>query len=215
MTAPLVPPIPAFPGRTLLESEEGLDPRVKRTRQLLRRALVALLAEKAFEEISVQDVAERATVNRVTFYDHFNDKYALLDSLIGESFRELLGVRMARLAEERGCCREKVLAPLFLALCDYLAKLGACCKQATPGFRPLFGPLVECRIKTLLCDLLRARLEEEAPARLRTPPPLGATLAGWSLCGAAIEWCKAGKPNSPEELAQAVLPAVAAALYKE
>ena len=208
----LLTPSPAFPGRTLLESEEALDPRVKRTRQLLRQALVSLMAEKAFEEISVQDLAERATVNRVTFYDHFDDKYALFDSLIGESFRELL---LARLAEGKGCCRDKVLCPLFLALCDYLAKLDSCCKQAKARSQSLFAPLVECRVKALLCDLLRARLEEEEPGRLRTSPALGATLAGWSLYGAAIEWCKAGQRPAPEDLARDVLPAVAAALYKE
>lgn len=57
------------------------DPRVKRTRQALLQAFVALLEEKQnFHSISVQDIAERATVNRATFYDHFEDKYALLES---------------------------------------------------------------------------------------------------------------------------------------
>lgn len=213
MSEATLPPPPAFPGRTLLESEEGLDPRVKRTRQLLRSALVSLMAEKAFEAISVQDLAERATVNRVTFYDHFDDKYALLDSLIGESFREML---RARLEEGKGCCRDKVLCPLFLTLCDYLAKLTACCKPGRAGAQSLFAPLVECRVKTLVCELLRARLEEEeAPGRLRTSPALGATLAGWSLYGAASEWDKTGRQTAPEDLARDVLPAVAAALYKE
>jgi len=41
-----------------------------------------LLAETNFESITVQDIAERATVNRTTFYAHFTDKFALLDSMI-------------------------------------------------------------------------------------------------------------------------------------
>ncbi len=60
------------------------DPRVKRTRQLLQRAFLDLYQEKSFSLITVQDIAERATVNRVTFYAHFEDKYALMDSLMRE-----------------------------------------------------------------------------------------------------------------------------------
>lgn len=59
-----------------------VDPRVTRTRKLIRDALISLLMEKSFESISVQDIAERATVNRATFYAHFQDKFALLDAVI-------------------------------------------------------------------------------------------------------------------------------------
>ncbi len=48
---------------------EILDPRVRRTRHLLHQALGNLLETKEFEKISVQDIAEAATVNRATFYD--------------------------------------------------------------------------------------------------------------------------------------------------
>jgi AcrR family transcriptional regulator len=40
------------------------DPRVRRTRKLLQQALTELLAEKSFHSINVQDVVDRATVNR-------------------------------------------------------------------------------------------------------------------------------------------------------
>ena len=58
-----------------------IDPRVTRTQKLIRDALMSLLAEKSFESISVQDIAERATVNRATFYAHYSDKFALLDAI--------------------------------------------------------------------------------------------------------------------------------------
>jgi AcrR family transcriptional regulator len=35
--------------------------------------------EKSFEVITVQDLTERATVNRATFYAHFEDKYILAE----------------------------------------------------------------------------------------------------------------------------------------
>jgi len=66
------------------------DPRVARTQKLLRDAFTSLLQEKSFESISVQDIAERATVNRATFYAHFQDKFDLFESLIREGFQEKL-----------------------------------------------------------------------------------------------------------------------------
>ena len=68
------------------ERSSRLDPRVTRTRKLIRDALASLLAEKNFESISVQDIAGRATVNRATFYAHFTDKFALLDAMIRADF---------------------------------------------------------------------------------------------------------------------------------
>lgn len=74
----------------LTQRPSRIDPRVTRTRKLIRDALVSLLAEKNFESITVQDIAGRATVNRATFYAHFTDKFALLDAMIREDFSDRL-----------------------------------------------------------------------------------------------------------------------------
>ena len=58
--------------------EQG-DLRVRRTHKLLWEALMAELAERPFEEITVTDICERAMVHRTTFYKHYEDKYALLE----------------------------------------------------------------------------------------------------------------------------------------
>jgi len=55
------------------------DLRVRRTYELLSQALMSLLPEKSFEEITVTDICERAMIHRTTFYKHFKDKYQLLD----------------------------------------------------------------------------------------------------------------------------------------
>ncbi len=64
--------------------EEG-DLRVRRTRKLLREALMSLVEEKGYEAVSVREVAELAMVNRATFYAHYEDKYDLLLDVIGET----------------------------------------------------------------------------------------------------------------------------------
>jgi AcrR family transcriptional regulator len=57
------------------------DPRVVRTRQMLRDAFMSLIAERGFEGVTIQDITERATLNRATFYLHYRDKYELLTDL--------------------------------------------------------------------------------------------------------------------------------------
>src|SRR5215213_468447 len=72
------------------------DARVRRTRDALGDALVALVHEKPFETITVQDVLDRAKVGRSTFYSHYSDKDDLLMSDAEEFFESvamLLSVR--------------------------------------------------------------------------------------------------------------------------
>ena len=69
-------------------NDAKLDPRVRRTRALLGQAFVDALSEKGFQAISVQDITERAGVNRTTFYLHFPDKYALVDYSVSQMFRQ-------------------------------------------------------------------------------------------------------------------------------
>ena len=57
---------------------EKKDRRARKTRQILRSALLASLREKRYEDISVQDIIERADVARSTFYVHYVDKDDLL-----------------------------------------------------------------------------------------------------------------------------------------
>ena len=56
----------------------ALDPRIARTRRSLREALFALTRERSLDEISVSDIADRAGVNRSTYYQHYSDKDTLL-----------------------------------------------------------------------------------------------------------------------------------------
>ena len=50
------------------------DRRIQRTQQMLREALIALISEKGYDAITVQDIIDRANMGRSTFYAHFRDK---------------------------------------------------------------------------------------------------------------------------------------------
>jgi AcrR family transcriptional regulator len=69
------------------------DARAVRTRSELASALIALMHEKGFDDISVQEICERAQVGRSTFYAHFQDKDELFirhTVVFGRAFGEQL-----------------------------------------------------------------------------------------------------------------------------
>lgn len=80
---------------------EKKDRRTRKTRQILREALLTLLKEKRYEDISVQDIIERADVARSTFYVHYVDKDDLLTGRHG-IFAENLDEQMHAHAGESG-----------------------------------------------------------------------------------------------------------------
>ena len=73
----------------LAPPKKKTDARVRRTRDALGDALIALMQEKPFETITVQDVLDRAHVSRSTFYTHYSDKDDLLMSDADEFFQAL------------------------------------------------------------------------------------------------------------------------------
>lgn len=111
------------------------DPRVKRTRQLLLQAFMALLEEKQnIHSISVQDIAERATVNRATFYAHFEDKYALLENWMRAKFHRALESQLPA----SSALQMNTLRALILGVFDFLANFCRYLKPADKQFEPLF-----------------------------------------------------------------------------
>jgi AcrR family transcriptional regulator len=70
-------------------SEKKLDPRVVRTRHVLRDALMALIPEIGYDAITVQHLTDRARLNRATFYLHYRDKQDLLAHIIQDVLDEL------------------------------------------------------------------------------------------------------------------------------
>jgi AcrR family transcriptional regulator len=66
-----------------------VDPRVRRTRRLLRNALVSLMLEKDFASISIKEITERAEVAYITFFRHFESLDQLLMEILDEGLGEL------------------------------------------------------------------------------------------------------------------------------
>ncbi|MFJ8237006.1 TetR-like C-terminal domain-containing protein [Ureibacillus sp. NPDC094379] len=71
-----------------MSSAQPLDRRTKKTKQHLRNALASLIQETDFQSITVQDITDRADINRATFYSHYRDKYDFVEKIAEEILGE-------------------------------------------------------------------------------------------------------------------------------
>lgn len=184
------------------QEEKRVDPRIKRTRQLLQQAFMELMMEKSFQSITVQDIAERATVNRVTFYAHFEDKYALLEY----TTREMIRQRIRSQLPEKSPFSPENLAHLIHTVCEFLAEMERVC----PPPHGQMEPLMEKQIKAELKEILLGWLVEKpfAGSQPHPTPEQAAMVTSWAIYGAAMQWLQQERRNPATEYAQQVLPLI-------
>jgi AcrR family transcriptional regulator len=185
----------------LLQPEtETTDPRILRSRRMLMDSLARLLMKKELEDISVQEIADGATLNRATFYLHYPDKNALLQAMTGVRFRHLIERRAITFTDCKGALRA-----IALGVCDYLAETTGCPTQLARI--PLEGsiiPVVEDMFKEGLA------LHGTTPG---VDAGLLATTAAWAVFGAASRWFQTPNRIHAEEMAARIETMVSPILF--
>lgn len=167
------------------------DRRSRRTRRTLGEALVALMLEKRYDTITVQEIIDRANVGRSTFYAHFLDKEDLLQTESAELVGRLVGHM------DRSAGGNRIIPSLEL-----LRHI----RESHALIRALVrGRAMETVLKTMQAHLslhVEAHLARNLPEG-RTPmvplPVVGQYVAGVLL--ALLQWwLDREMPESPEEL---------------
>ena len=93
------------------------DRRAKRSRRLLKDSLLALMQEKRFKDISARDITEGADLNRGTFYLHYSDTQALLESIEDDIMTEVQKLIDQNKGSVHG---EASLEPVLLPVLEYI-----------------------------------------------------------------------------------------------
>ena len=152
-------------------------------------ALARLLTQKEFDDISIQEIADEATLNRATFYLHYPDKGALLQAMTAQRFGDLIARRGLSFTNCDGALRA-----IALGVCDYLAEsIGSCPSQLAK--LPLEGSVVP-----VVEDMFR----KGAAAHGIVPGgdhELRGTTAAWAIFGAARRWYQTPDRIPAEEMA--------------
>ena len=161
--------------QALQPATESTDPRILRSRRMLMDALAKLLTQKEFEDISVQEIADEATLNRATFYLHYPDKGALLQAMTEFRFKELIERRGISFSNCDGALRA-----IALGLLDYLTEVTSCPVRAERI--PLEGSIIP-----VLEGMFKDGFARHA-LRPGVDGDLLATTAAWAMFGGARRW---------------------------
>jgi AcrR family transcriptional regulator len=170
------------------------DRRVRRTRRLLIEALLALIMEKGYSKITVQDILDRADVGRSTFYTHFHDREALLvacfDNVRDELRREIAAMTPGTSPPDPTRPAAAIFAhaqrrrPVYRALCG---------KQ---GGIIVIGHLNEL-VRGLLLEHLQPHL---AAAGADMPVEVAAEFYASATIGLLLWWVEHDFPYEPSRL---------------
>lgn len=148
----------------------GSDRRVRRTRRRLKKALLELIRERRYDEITVREIAERADVGRSTFYDHFGSK----EDLLFDGFEERL-LAMAEAA--RDTPTDDVPLGFGVPFLEHVRLQRRFFRAAIVGGR-------EARIRKKTTEILAraARVELARDGRSASPAPDDALLEARAHC---------------------------------
>lgn len=178
------------------------DPRIIRTRNLIQDAFMSLASEKDFEAITVKDIADRATINRATFYAHFEDKYALLDNLISETFTNLMSDRI----KSETNLTEETLKELILIMCEYNDSINSHCRRIYRSDTALIDSKVQHKLQAIIINLLK---NEVAYTNVDIKKKeIYAIMISSSIYFATNYWYKEGKFDNASALVAEILPFV-------
>ncbi|WP_433944721.1 TetR/AcrR family transcriptional regulator [Paenibacillus sp. SN-8-1] len=178
------------------------DPRVRRTRQLLTEAFYSLLEEKKnIYSISVYDIAARATVNRATFYAHFEDKFAFLEYWMTEKFESIIHKRIpvdAKLTSDN-------LQTLVQTLFDFLFRFRQYITLGDRQFEPLFETAMQKKLYQLLLQWL---CEADVEGISQESMEATANVISWGIFGSAVQCSRDPQQEKSDILIKNVLEVV-------
>ncbi|MCO5999167.1 TetR/AcrR family transcriptional regulator [Actinoallomurus rhizosphaericola] len=164
--------------------------RVRRTRTLLRTALIELIEDRGFDRLTVGELTERAMVSRAAFYRNYRDKYDLVEQIFDEAIAALIGT----MSDEQRPVEER-WASFFEHISEYHRLYGALLgKKGSPWFAD--------RMRATLADMA-GRHVPEAPASSTRPPAVGLvpTLMAAMFVQAITWWLENDRPLPPRTIA--------------
>lgn len=161
-----------------------------------------LLDEKRnIYSISVHDIANRAAVNRATFYAHFEDKYAFLAYWMTEKFRLIL---KKRLPDDAAFCSDNLYV-LVQTVFQFLVRFR---QYLTPGdkqFEPLLENAMQKKLYRLLLQWQKSGPKQSGP---QEKPEATALVVSWGMFGSALQWSRQVQARTLESMVEEVVEVV-------
>jgi len=169
---------------------EKIDRRVRKTRQQLGDALVALILDKGYDAITIKDITDRADVAHATFYRHYRDKDELLTQKLEEVIQEIEAfTREPSLQDAEGYLIFKHAQENSVLYCILLSSQGT--------------TYVRKRIReTIAANILRTCKPLRSARRGVVPPQVAAHHIAGSLLLLIEWWLDQNMPYPPHHMAK-------------
>ncbi|NPV86322.1 MAG: TetR/AcrR family transcriptional regulator [Anaerolineae bacterium] len=194
-----------------LSAPQHTDRRKARTRRMLREALFALMLEKGYETITIEDITERADVGRTTFYLHYKDKEELLlESIesIALDLKEQIDRSVQTAPQNHASSPNQRIFP-HLAITILLKHAALNARLYLPILRGEGTPRAPAHIRELIHQMsLEYFTRRSASPPGQTPPmPLDVLINFFStsLLGMLTWWLENNLPFPPEQMAELYL----------
>jgi AcrR family transcriptional regulator len=169
------------------------DRRTQRTRKLLREALIALILEKGYDAVTVQDITDRANLGRATFYLHYHDGK---DALLLDMMQDVVAEQLERIRSLPPDTPPKT--PSYYAFEH--AEANADFYRAILGERGLAG--VVNRYRDSAAKQLQTEIESLLPSNIDIPAEIVSQFIFGALNSLIIWWLENKQPYSAEEMAE-------------
>lgn len=175
------------------------DLRVRRTRLVLREALINLIIERGFEAITIGDIAKQAMVNRTTFYLHYQDKYELVTSIFKEAVDEL-SETLGSPQEGPGQVDPESPSETWVNLFAHFSK-NARMYQAM--LSKSGSPWFVAQMRSYIMDLAWKRLlaSQQTPDLCRMPPDVAIMAVANVFIGMITWWLESEQQYPPRQMA--------------
>jgi len=183
----------------MAENEKKLDPRILRTRSLLRNAVIDLVPEKGFDSITVQDITDRATLNRATFYLHYRDKHELLMDTFETLFNEVMP-QPVDFGEALPEYAQQILETVFIHISKYADFY---CRLLGKEGDPLFISRVRDFVLQVIMAWFKFLQPDEEQAIV--PFEIVTNFLGSAYMGVILWWLEHDMPYSAEFMATQLL----------
>lgn len=172
-----------------------MDRRQRKTREAIFEAFIALLSEKNYGRITVQEIIDAADVGRTTFYAHFETKDDLLRGLCSELFDHIV---RAALDHNHTHGRPPCGVPVS-AFCHLLQHLQENDKNILELLACESSDLFLRYFKNSLNTLVRAQIK--GPPRGGLPEDFLVNHISATFVEMVLWWLQSGRRQTPEELA--------------
>ncbi|NUU59858.1 TetR/AcrR family transcriptional regulator [Paenibacillus agri] len=174
------------------------DPRVLRTRQLIRNAFIDLLQEIDLEKITVNRIAERATINRVTFYLHYRDIPDMMEKMADDMINAIVAIFEDVQRQSRVDFERFVLGSVL----EHIAENSNFYKVLLASKRiPIFSD----RLMQLMVDVISSRAENRDASLSGSVVSVPKDIAIWygssAFIGTIVFWLRNDMPYTPNFLA--------------